>query len=105
LIERIPYEIIKTSKVLKIFTDLKFAILVLTILAIASSLGSFIEQDESVSFYQQNYAKHPFMVLLIGFNSFLEDDHVYTTWWFLSLIITLGICLISCTVTRQFPLL
>jgi hypothetical protein len=49
LIERIPYEIIKTSKVLKIFTDLKFAILVLTILAIASSLGSFIEQDESVS--------------------------------------------------------
>jgi hypothetical protein len=36
LIERIPYEIIKTSKVLKIFTDLKFAILVLTILAIAN---------------------------------------------------------------------
>jgi cytochrome c biogenesis protein len=104
LIERIPYEIIKTSKVLKIFTDLKFAILVLTILAIASSLGSFIEQDESVSFYQQNYA-HPFMVLLIEFNSLLGLDHVYTTWWFLSLIITLGICLISCTVTRQFPLL
>jgi cytochrome c biogenesis protein ResB len=45
---------------------------------------------------------HPFMVLLIEFNSLLGLDHVYTTWWFLSLIITLGICLISCTVTRHF---
>jgi cytochrome c biogenesis protein ResB len=43
-------KLLKLQKSLKFFTDLKFAILVLTILAIASSLGSFIEQDESVSF-------------------------------------------------------
>jgi cytochrome c biogenesis protein len=99
-------KLLKLQKSLKIFTDLKFAILVLTILAIASSLGSFIEQDESVSFYQQNYATSAPIYGFINWNLilFLGLDHVYTTWWFLSLIITLGICLISCTVTRQFPL-
>jgi cytochrome c biogenesis protein len=99
-------KLLKLQKSLKIFTDLKFAILVLTILAIASSLGSFIEQDESVSFYQQNYATSAPIYGFINWNFilFLGLDHVYTTWWFLSLIITLGICLISCTITRQFPL-
>jgi cytochrome c biogenesis protein len=99
-------KLLKLQKSLKIFTDLKFAILVLTILAIASSLGSFIEQDESVSFYQQNYATSAPIYGFINWNLilFLGLDHVYTTWWFLSLIITLGICLISCTITRQFPL-
>jgi cytochrome c biogenesis protein len=82
-------KLLKLQKSLKIFTDLKFAILVLTILAIASSLGSFIEQDESVS-STKLCDKRPFMVLLIEFNSLLGLDHVYTTWWFLSLIITLG---------------
>ena len=99
-------KLLKLQKSLKIFTDLKFAILVLTILAIASSLGSFIEQDESLTFYQQNYATSAPIYGFINWNLilFVGLDHVYTTWWFLSLIITLGICLISCTVTRQFPL-
>lgn len=99
-------KLLKLQKSLKIFTDLKFAILVLTILAIASSLGSFIEQDESFTFYQQNYATSAPIYGFINWNLilFVGLDHVYTTWWFLSLIIILGVCLISCTVTRQFPL-
>ena len=99
-------KLLKLQKSFKIFTDLKFAILVLTILAIASSLGSFIEQDESISFYQQNYATSAPIYGFITWNFilFVGLDHVYTTWWFLGLIMTLGICLMSCTVTRQFPL-
>jgi len=99
-------KLLKLQKSLKIFTDLKFAILVLTILAIASSLGSFIEQDESISFYQENYATNAPIYGFITWNVifFLGLDHVYTTWWFLSLILILGICLMSCTATRQFPL-
>jgi cytochrome c biogenesis protein len=99
-------KLLKLQKSLKIFTDLKFAILVLTILAIASSLGSFIEQDESFTFYQENYATSAPIYGFINWNLilFVGLDHVYTTWWFLSLIIILGVCLISCTVTRQFPL-
>ena len=89
----------KIQKYLKIFTDLKFAILILIILAIASSLGSFIEQDESSLYYQENYTSSTISLLLN-----LGLDHVYTTWWFLSLLVILGLCLLSCTMTRQFPL-
>ena len=94
------------QKYLKIFTDLKFAIAILGIIAIVSSLGSFIEQDENISFYEENY---PLNKPIYGFITwktilFLGLDHVYINWWFLFLLILLGISLISCTFTRQFPL-
>ena len=47
--------LIKIKRGLKIFTNLRFAIAVLLVIAIASSLGSFIEQDENIEFYQENY--------------------------------------------------
>ena len=96
----------KFKKLLKIFTDLKFAIFILILIATTSSLGSFIEQDESISFYQQNYAVEKPIYGFINWKiiTVLEIDHIYRAWWFLSLLIILGICLISCTITRQFPL-
>ena len=99
-------KLLKLQKSLKVFTDLKFAILVLAILAIASSLGSFIEQDEPLAFYQQNYATNAPIYGFISWNLilFVGLDHVYTTWWFLSLLITLSVCLISCTITRQIQI-
>jgi hypothetical protein len=42
---------------IKIITDLKFAILILGVIAFTSSLGSFIEQDETINFYLENYSK------------------------------------------------
>jgi len=94
------------KQLLKIFTDLKFAIFILILIATASSLGSFIEQDESLSFYQENYQLEKPIYGFINWQTIinLEIDHVYRAWWFLSLLIILGICLISCTITRQFPL-
>ena len=94
------------KKYLKIFTDLRFAIAILAIIAIVSSLGSFIEQDENSSFYEENY---PLNKPIYGFLTwktilFLGLDHVYINWWFLSLLIILGFSLITCTFTRQFPL-
>ena len=47
--------LLRVRKNLRIFTDLKFAIVILLTIAIASSLGSFIEQDENLEFYQENY--------------------------------------------------
>jgi len=99
-------KLLKPQRLLKIFTDLKFAIFILIIIAIGSSLGSFIEQEESLSFYQENY---PSTKPIYGFIDWkiitnLEIDHIYRAWWFLSLLVILGICLISCTITRQFPL-
>lgn len=99
-------KLLKLQKSVKIFTDLKFALLILAFIAFASSLGSFIEQDEPSFFYEENY---PIARPIYGFITFkfiltLGLDHVYTTFWFLSLLFILGVCLISCTITRQFPL-
>lgn len=99
-------KLFRTQRIVRLFTDLKFAIFVLILIAIGSSFGSFIEQDEPIGFYQQNY---PIEKPIYGFINWkiitnLEINHVYRAWWFLTLLIILGICLISCTITRQFPL-
>lgn len=99
-------KILKIQKIPKILIDLKFSILILALLAFASSFGSFIEQDEPRSFYEENY---PIEKPIYGFVTSkiilnLGFDHVYNTWWFLLLLFILGLSLIGCTLTRQFPL-
>jgi cytochrome c biogenesis protein len=81
-------EIIKIQKSFKILTDLKFAILILG-LALGSSLGSFIEQEESIQFYEENYANKIYGIIDSKLILTFGLDHVYTTWWFLSLLILL----------------
>jgi len=98
-------KLFRIQNFLKIVTDLRFAIFVLAIIAGISSLGSFIEQDEPLSFYQENYNKPIYGIIDANLILNLGIDHVYSTWWFLSLLLLLAICLVSCTMTRQFPLL
>jgi len=97
---------LETKKIIKILTDLKFALAVLLAIAIASSLGSFIEQDEPILFYQQNYPleKPIYGFIDSNFILVLGLDHIYRTWWFIFLLVILGVSLISCTITRQFPI-
>jgi cytochrome c biogenesis protein len=99
-------KIIKLQKILKIFVDLRFAILLLLIIAGSSSLGSFIEQDESLTFYKENYPSNKpiFGFIDYKFLVFFGFDHIYQSWWFILLLLFLGISLVSCTITRQFPL-
>jgi cytochrome c biogenesis protein len=97
-------KLLKLQKFLKIFTDLKFALFILFFIAISSSLGSFIEQDQPIIFYQENYLNPIYGFIDTNFILSLGLDHVYTTWWFLSLLIILAISLVSCTITRQFPI-
>jgi len=94
------------QKSFQIFTGVKFAILILTLIAIASSIGSVIEQEEALSFYQTNY---PVNQPLFGFLTwegiiFCGFDHIYRTWWFFGLLFFLVCSLLSCTITRQFPI-
>jgi cytochrome c biogenesis protein len=98
--------VFKIQKSLKLISNLYFAILILIAIAFSSSLGSFIEQDEPLLFYQQNYplTKPIYGFITWQFITFLGIDHIYRTWWFFFLLLLLGISLISCTITRQFPL-
>ena len=99
-------KLLSIQKSFKIFTGVKFALLILTFIAIASSLGSFIEQDEPLKFYQENYPLEKPIFGLITWKLIIQLglDQVYRTWWFFGLLIFLVISLISCTLTRQFPI-
>ena len=93
--------------VLKAIADLRLAIVLLLLIAFFSISGTVIEQGESLSFYQANYPEDP---ALFGFLSWqlvlaLGLNHVYSTWWFLSLLVLFGTSLTVCTFTRQFPAL
>ena len=94
------------QKGIKFLTNLKFAIFILALIALVSSFGSFIEQDEPPFFYQTNYpSNQPIYGFIDG--SLIVNlglDHLYTTWWFFFLLFLLAISLLSCTITRQFPL-
>ena len=88
-------------------TNLRLAILLLLAIAVFSISGTVIEQGQSVAFYQSNYPEEP---ALFGFLSWkvlliLGLNHVYSTWWFLALLILFGTSLTACTFTRQFPAL
>lgn len=89
----------------KVVADLRLAIVLLLLIAIFSISGTVIEQGQSLTFYQENYPEDPALfgfltwkiILLLGLN------HVYSTWWFLSLLILFGTSLTACTFTRQLP--
>jgi cytochrome c biogenesis protein len=90
---------------IKTLGDLRLAIILLLGIAIFSSLGTLIEQNKDISFYETNY---PINNPIFGFVSSslilsLGVDHVYQTWWFILIILLFGSSLISCTFSRQLP--
>ncbi|MEQ8961936.1 MAG: cytochrome c biogenesis protein, partial [Coleofasciculus sp. C2-GNP5-27] len=93
--------------ILSFLADLRLAIALLLAIAVFSISGTVIEQGQSLAFYQANYPENP---ALFGFLTwkvilFLGLDHVYRTWWFLSILVLFGSSLTACTFTRQFPAL
>ncbi|WP_448380168.1 cytochrome c biogenesis protein [Gloeomargarita sp.] len=91
----------------QVVADLRLAIALLLAIALASVAGTVIAQGESPEFYQKNYPEHP---ALFGFLTWriitqLGLDHVYQTWWYLSLLILFGASLMACTSLRQWPAL
>jgi cytochrome c biogenesis protein len=92
---------------LPLLADLRLAIVLLLVIALFSISGTVIEQGQSLDFYRTNYPEDP---ALFGFLSWkviliVGLDHVYRTWWFLTLLILFGASLTACTFTRQFPAL
>ncbi len=95
------------QELLPVLTNLRLAIALLLLIALFSISGTVIEQGQSPAFYQANYPEHP---ALFGFLTWkviqvVGLDHVYRTWWFLSLLILFGTSLTACTFTRQLPAL
>lgn len=94
-------------QVVALLANLKVAIALLLLIALFSILGTVIEQGQPLDFYQENYPEHP---ALFGFLSFkvilaIGLEHVYSSWWFLTLLILFGTSLTACTFNRQLPIL
>nr|YP_010945836.1 c-type cytochrome biogenensis protein [Ulnaria ulna]WGN98826.1 c-type cytochrome biogenensis protein [Ulnaria ulna] len=92
-------------KIFRYLADLRFAIFILLMISMFSIIGTVIEQDQSIETYKLNY---PITNKLFGFLSWetiiqFGFDHVYKTWWFISLIIVFGISLSTCTFLQQLP--
>jgi cytochrome c biogenesis protein len=92
-------------KLIYLLGNLRLAIILLLFIALISSLGTIIEQEKTISFYETNY---PVSNSIAGFiNSdfilFFGLDHIYTANWFLTLLFLFGGSLLSCTLSRQIP--
>lgn len=93
-------------KIFKKIANLNFAIILLFIITFVILIGSIIEQDKPIDFYQQNY---PEKDLILGFLNWkliqiLGLDHFYRTYWFITLLIVFGLSLLICTFLQQFPI-
>ena len=93
------------QNIFKSIADLRFAIFILLVIAAFSVIGTVIEQDQSIETYKLNY---PLTNRVFGFLSWdiilkFGLDHVYKTWWFITLILLFGISLLTCTFLQQFP--
>ncbi|HBB31084.1 MAG TPA: cytochrome C biogenesis protein CcsB [Cyanobacteria bacterium UBA9273] len=90
-----------------VLADLRLAIVLLLAIALFSISGTVIEQGQSLAFYQANYPEEPALFGFLTWKVILAIglDHVYRTWWFLSILILFGSSLTACTFTRQFPAL
>ncbi len=96
----------KISQVLNWLSSLKIAILLLLLIAISCAAGTLIPQQESDQFYYDNFNRNPFLGIINGNILLLfEFNHVYTSFWFLFLLIWLGLALAVCSFRRQLPIL
>jgi cytochrome c biogenesis protein len=93
------------QKFFRLLADLRFAIFILLLISFCSIAGTIIEQDQPIEIYKINY---PLTNPVFGFLSWdrilqFGLDHVYKTWWFLTLIFLFGCSLTLCSFLQQLP--
>src|SRR4030042_508819 len=83
------------DQVWKFFTSIKLAIFIIIILAIASIIGTIIEQNQPLEKYRQVYTDGAIRL----FESMNLFD-MYHSWWFLLLLVLFTVNLSCCTIDR-----
>jgi cytochrome c biogenesis protein len=92
---------------LKKLATLQLAISLLFLIGITIAIGTVIEQDQSPSFYQNNYPINQPIFGFIDYNLIFnwQLNNVYSNFWFLTIIFIFGLSLLACTFTTQLPAL
>jgi cytochrome c biogenesis protein len=93
------------QKIFRLIADLRFAIFLLLLISFCSIIGTIIEQDQPLETYKANYPLTNQLFGVLSWDKIIQFgfDHVYKTWWFLTLILLFGISLITCTFLQQLP--
>lgn len=93
------------SYFVRILSNLKFAIFNLLSIGFFSIIGTLIEQEKSIEYYKSNYPSGDGIKWIFNwrFIQIFGIDQIYTNFWFNSLILILGLSLICCTITQQYP--
>lgn len=100
-LKNIPWKIIKK------LSNLNFSIFLLLLISSLSVIGTIIEQNQTIEYYQTHY---PTVQANSSFQSFnwkiiigIGLDHIYDNIWFLFVLILFFFSLTSCTFSRQLP--
>ena len=93
-----------TWNTLKKLANLNFSIFLLLLIAGLSTIGTFIEQRRDVDFYQSSY---PLNNSIFNWETVIQLglDHIYSTWWFILVIVLFFLSLFICTLSTQLPIL
>ena len=94
------------KRLVAFLADLRFAIVMLLLIAMGSAIGTAIPKGDSSASYVEGYAEAQCLGLLNGQQVLqLQLDHVYSSDWFLGLIAWHRLALILCSWRRQWPAL
>ena len=93
------------DKVWNFFSSVRIAVWMIVITLIASVVGTIFPQEVYIPvpepaniFYEKTYGTLGKIYYLLGF------DNLYWSWWYVSLLLMIGISLIVCSIDRLVPL-
>jgi cytochrome c biogenesis protein len=90
-----------------LISSLYFSISVFLFLAIVSIFGTVIEQEQGLDYYKLHYPEDNPVMPFITWKKilWLGLDHMYSTYWFLAILIVFFLSLLICTFSTQLPIL
>ncbi|UOB19680.1 cytochrome c biogenesis protein ResB [Macrococcus armenti] len=94
-----------TDKIWNFFASVKTGVTLLVLTVIASALGTMFPQqyfipvgEDPSTFYEEKYGVLGRIYYKLGF------DNLYTSWWFLILLVLVGFSIIASSIDRGVPL-
>jgi cytochrome c biogenesis protein len=90
---------------LKKLANLQIAISLLFLIGIMIALGTFIEQNQNLLFYQTNYPEDNPIFGIIEWKliKYFQLDNIYVSPGFIILLVLFGLSLLTCTFSIQLP--
>lgn len=83
------------KRVWNLFSSMKAGMVMLLFMAVFSISGTLIPQGSPLTFYAQNYSGFVYNLIRI-----FHLDRVYTSWWFVLLVLLLSFNLLFCSIRR-----